>query len=108
MNKLADVWSLIRRHKYGVVTAFFLLIIGVLDENSLVQRFAHRREMHRLKTEIEHYQRQYEEDSRMLKEITGNRDALEKVARERYLMKQENEDIFVFQEDIEDNESKVD
>ena len=61
----------------------------------------HRREIHALKTEIERYRQRYEEDSKMLKEITGNKDALEKVARERYLMKQENEDIFVFQKDTE-------
>lgn len=101
MNKLAVVWSFVGRHKYGVVTVIFLLIIGVFDENSLIQRFAHRREIYNLKTEIEHYRKRYEEDSKMLKEITGNRDALEKVARERYLMKQENEDVFVFQEDID-------
>lgn len=101
MNKLSVIWSFIGRHKYWVVTVIFLLIIGVFDENSLIRRFEHRREIHALKTEIERYRQRYEEDSKMLKEITGNKDALEKVARERYLMKQENEDIFVFQKDTE-------
>lgn len=106
MGKLAEVWSFIGRYKYWVVAGIFLLIIGVFDENSLVRRFAHRREIHELKTEIDHYRRQYEEDSRMLKEITGNKDALEKVARERYLMKRENEDIFVFQKDMGEDENE--
>ena len=101
MNKLSVIWSFIGRHKYWVVTVIFLLIIGVFDENSLIRRFEHRREIHVLKTEIERYRQRYEEDSKMLKEITGNKDALEKVARERYLMKQENEDIFVFQKDTD-------
>lgn len=99
MGKLSKMWSLVGRYKYWVVSGIFLLIFGVFDENSLIHRLAHRREIHSLKTEIEHYRRQYEEDSRMLKEITGNKEALEKIARERYFMKQENEDIFVFEED---------
>lgn len=99
MGKLSEIWSLVSRYKYLVVFGIFLLIVGVFDENSLIRRLSHRREIHALKTEIERYRRQYEEDSRMLKEITGNKKALEKVARERYFMKQNNEDIFVFQED---------
>ena len=82
----------------GTIGAF-LLIIGVLDENSLIRRIAHKREIHQLNTEIERYRKQYEEDSKLLKEITSNKEALEKVAREKYLMKKENEDIFIFEED---------
>ena len=102
MRKLAEIWSFVCRHKYLVACAVFILIIGFLDENSLVKRIAHRREIHRLNTEIEHYRRQYEEDSRSRKELTGNKEALEKVAREKYLMKQKNEDIFVFESEMEE------
>ena len=99
MSKLANIWAFIKRHKYWVTIGIFLLIIGVLDENSLIRRIAHKREIHQLNTEIEHYRKQYEEDSKVLKEITSNKEALEKVAREKYLMKKENEDIFIFEED---------
>ena len=54
MRKLAEIWSFVCRHKYLVACAVFILIIGFLDENSLVKRIAHRREIHRLNTEIEH------------------------------------------------------
>ena len=59
-----------------------------------------RREIHELNKEIERYRKQYEEDSKTLKEITSNPKELEKVAREKYLMKQENEDIYIFEEDL--------
>ena len=99
MGKLSNIWAFIGRHKYWVTIGAFLLIIGVLDENSLIRRIAHKREIHQLNTEIERYRKQYEEDSKLLKEITSNKEALEKVAREKYLMKKENEDIFIFEED---------
>ncbi len=106
MNKLKNVWGYIRRHKYMFTFIIFLLIIGVLDdENSLIQRAAHLREIHELNSEIDKYRKQYEEDSRTLKELTNNPKALEKVAREKYLMKEENEDIYIFEEDLEKNKN---
>ena len=48
--------------------------------------------------EIEKYRKQYEEDTEKLKELTTNPEALEKIAREKYLMKKPDEDIFVFEE----------
>lgn len=100
MERLKEIWLFIARHKYWVVCGVFLLLVGMVDENSLIQRFAHKREINRLNAEIEHYRRQYEEDSRMLKEITSNKESLEKVAREKYLMKKENEDIYIFEKDL--------
>ena len=38
------------------------------------------------------------EDTEKLKELTTNPEALEKIAREKYLMKKPDEDIFVFEE----------
>ena len=52
MGKLANIWAFIGRHKYWVTIGAFLLIIGVLDENSLIRRIAHKREIHQLNTEI--------------------------------------------------------
>ena len=100
MVTLKETGRFISRYKYWVTLGIFLLVIGVLDENSLIQRFAHKREISKLNAEIEFYRKQYEEDSKMLKEITSNQEALEKVAREKYLMKKENEDIFIFEEDL--------
>lgn len=101
MTNLKTAWHFIGKYKYWVTCGVFLLIIGVLDENNLIRRFAHKREISQLKSEIERYRKQYEEDSKTLKEITSNREALEKVAREKYFMKKENEDIYIFEEDLD-------
>ena len=92
------IWTYIRKHKYLITIAAFLVIIVFLDENSLIQRAKHRREISALTTEIEKYRKQYEEDTEKLKELTNNPEALEKIAREKYLMKKPNEDIFIFEE----------
>ena len=98
MSKLLTVWSYIRRHKYLITILAFLVVIVFLDENNLVQRAKYRQEISALKSEIEKYRIKYEEDTRMLKELMDNPEALEKIAREKYFMKRPDEDIFIFEE----------
>ena len=98
MSKLHILWGYIRQHKYLLTIAIFVGVVGFLDENSLVRRAEHQKEIYRLHSEIARYKAQYEEDTRTLKELTNNPEALEKIAREKYLMKKPNEDVFVFEE----------
>ena len=51
------------------------------------------------KEEIEKYRTDYEENTKRLNEISTNPDAIEQIAREKYLMKKPNEDIYVFEEE---------
>ena len=74
MSKLLTIWNYIRRHKYMITVLIFIVVIGFLDENSLIQRVKHRSEISALNSEIEKYRKQYEEDTEKLKELTrGNR-----------------------------------
>lgn len=98
MSKLLTLWNFIGRHKYIITLIIFGIIIVFLDENSLIQRARHKDEIKTLKNEISKYRIQFEEDTERLKEITNNPEALEKIAREKYLMKKPNEDIFIFEE----------
>ena len=98
MSKLISLWNIIGRHKYIITLLAFGVIMVFLDENSLVQRAKHQEEIKILNEEIAKYRKQFEEDTRKLKELTNNPEALEKIAREKYLMKKPNEDIFIFEE----------
>ena len=51
-EKLEKIWNYVRIHKYGVTLAVFVLIIGVLDENSWIERLEHRREINRLNSSL--------------------------------------------------------
>ena len=71
MSKLATLWSYIRRHKYLITILSFLVIIVFLDENSLIQRAKHRREINALTSEIEKYRKQYEEEDMKRREVAA-------------------------------------
>ena len=47
-ERLQKTWTYVRKHKYMITIGVFLLIIGVIDENSMIQRISHRAEIHRL------------------------------------------------------------
>ena len=53
MSKLLTIWNYIRRHKYMITVLIFIVVIGFLDENSLIQRVKHRSEISALNSEIE-------------------------------------------------------
>ena len=98
MDKLITIWSFICRRKYLITVVAFAVIIGFLDENSLFRRLAYEREISQLKEEIEKYRADYEENTKRLNELNSNPDAIEQVAREKYLMKKPNEDIYFFED----------
>ena len=98
MDKLATLWAFVCRRKYLITLVVFVVIVGFLDENSLFRRLAYEREISQLKEEIEKYRADYEENTKRLNELNSNPDAIEQVAREKYLMKKPNEDIYVFED----------
>ena len=101
MGKLISIWSFICRRKYLITVVAFAVIIGFLDENSIVRRMGYANEISRLNSEIEKYRAEYEDNTERLNELAVDSGAIERIAREKYLMKKPNEDIYVFEEDIE-------
>lgn len=53
------------KYKYWATLGAFILIIGVLDENNLIRRFTHQREISRLKSEIERYRKNMRKIARL-------------------------------------------
>ena len=56
------------------------------------------REENRLLDEIERYSAEYEKNTIKLQELSVDSGAIERIAREKYLMKKPDEDIYVFDE----------
>ena len=95
---MLTVWNFVRRHKYLITVLAFIAIVGFIDENSYVRRLHNQREISRLENEIQKYREEYNESTRLLDELEEDPTAMEKIAREKYLMKKPDEDIFIFEE----------
>ena len=88
--------------KWYVATFVFLVVIMFAGEARLIGRFQQRREISRLKDEIHKYKDTFEKDKATLERLKNDPDAVVEVARERYYMKTEDEDIFILEEKNED------
>jgi len=96
MSKIHSAWLFMRRHKYFLTIVFIALIVGVVDEDSFLNRHPRRVRIDMLRQEIANYKHQYDEADNKIRELENNPKAVEKIARERYHMKRANEDVFVF------------
>ena len=96
MSKIHSVWLFMRRHKYFLTILIIALIVGVVDEDSFLNRHPRRMRIDMLRQEITNYKNQYDEADRKIRELESNPKAVEKIARERYHMKRADEDVFVF------------
>jgi cell division protein FtsB len=56
-----------------------------------------RSELREMKQSRAFYQKQIEENQKFSKDLQFNASAIEKYAREKYLMKRDNEDLFLIQ-----------
>lgn len=73
----------------------FVVWLTFFDRNNFINKIQLKSKITTLKKERSYYQNKIEEDNRKMKELLSNKDNLEKFAREQYLMKNKNEDIFV-------------
>ena len=85
--------------KYTVVCVLGVLIVGFLDENSVLSHLKNRHRIGELEEEIEKYNAEFKRDQAQIRELDKNPKAIEKIARERYYMKADDEDIFILSDD---------
>ena len=85
--------------KYAVVTIIAVLLIGFFDENSVWNHFKNQQRIEELTDEIKRQNDQYHHDQMQIRKLNSDPKAIEKIARERYFMKADDEDIFVLSDD---------
>uniref|UniRef100_UPI003450E2B5 FtsB family cell division protein n=1 Tax=uncultured Proteiniphilum sp. TaxID=497637 RepID=UPI003450E2B5 len=88
------------------LTAYQIIILLVLiamlfffSDSSVTKRIRYESQIKDLESQIEYYRHQTETDREKLNELQSNKEDLEKFARENYLMKKENEEVFIIQEE---------
>lgn len=85
----------ILKNKYFLTGVFFIVWIGFFDSNRLISVYRYRTELRDVRKERKYYIDQIENNKEQLHLFQTNRNALEKFAREQYLMKKDNEDVFL-------------
>ena len=85
------------RNKYSLTLIGFFTWVIFFDNNSLIERTIQLRKLHQLENDIMFYNEKIKDDRAKLEELESNPANLEKYAREQFLMKKDNEDIFIIE-----------
>jgi cell division protein DivIC len=88
----------ILKNKYFIVTVIFLIYITLLSQNNLIDKFLAIQNLHKLKKEKEYYINDIKSTNKKLSELRKDKKNIaniEKFAREQYLMKKDNEDLYL-------------
>lgn len=77
----------------------FLVWITFFDGNDLISLFSNRLKLVETESEIDFYQQKIDQVALEKSRLHGNPAAIERFAREKFLMKKDDEDVFVYPED---------
>lgn len=92
INKRNIIRLLINR--YFLIGVGFILLL-VLSENSIVYTYKLHKQLNEIKSRREFYLNEIKQDSINIIKLRTDMDAIEKFGREKYMMKKDNEDIFI-------------
>lgn len=101
LKEYYDILPPILKNKFVLVTLALLIWVAFFDSNNWIKQARLQSEIDDLKEQKEYYLKEIEKDSIALFDLTNNTETQEKFAREKYLMKKENEDIIVIIKDDE-------
>jgi len=86
------------KNKYLISFAAFCIVLLFLDKNDFFTQFERRKELRELERSRAHYTTQIATERKELEALKSNPATVEKYAREKYLMKRDNEELFIIPE----------
>jgi cell division protein FtsB len=89
------VLSILKNKYFLTITALIAWLL-FFDKNDVFTQYELIRKCNKLDKEKQYYIAEIENNRRNLTELRTNKKSLETFAREKYLMKKENEDVYVF------------
>lgn len=90
------------KNKYVIATVAFATWIIFFDRNDLITQFHYRLQLHDLQQKKAYLLKEISQTEKDRQELLSSPEKQEKFAREKYLMKKDNEDLFL----VEDPDQK--
>ncbi|MFM2208113.1 MAG: hypothetical protein RL213_2088 [Bacteroidota bacterium] len=82
-------------NRYILASLALLLWLGFFDRNDFLTTYSYRQKLDELRQEKAYYEKEVEKNRAYMERLETNPENLERFAREKYLMKKDNEEIFV-------------
>jgi len=101
VKKIKDLYQKLPatlRNKYLITFVVFLVWIFFIDKFDIITQIKMNKEFKQLKEQQEFYKSEVEKDSTIIYNLNNNPEEQERFARERFLMKKDNEDLYIVRE----------
>ncbi len=86
------------KNKYFIALGVFAVIMLFFDKNDVFTQSARKKQLRELQESKQYYTDRIASERKELEELKSNPGTLEKYAREKYLMKRDNEDLYLIPE----------
>lgn len=84
------------KNKYFLTIVALIVWLVFFDKNDVFTQYELIQKCQKLEKDKEYYLREIDNNKLNLNELRTNKKSLETFSREKYLMKKENEDVYVF------------
>lgn len=91
------------KNKYAITVLLFIVWLTFFDKNDFFTQYQYRKQLKSLETDRDYFKGAIEQTKKDLNELASSPASIEKFAREKYLMKKDDEEIFVF---VDENSKK--
>jgi cell division protein DivIC len=83
------------KNKYLLTGTFFVIWMLFIDQKDILTGFESRAKLNKLQKSEQHFKQLITESQVELDLLKNNAQSIEKYAREKYMMKKDNEDLFI-------------
>jgi cell division protein DivIC len=92
------------KNKYVLSMLIFVIWIAFFDDNNFIVQYRYKKKLAELREDEQYYKNEIDKNKRDLYYLTSSKKNLERYAREKFLMKKPNEDIFIF---VDENNKRI-
>ena len=96
---VAVIFLILRRlnNRYVYTLIIFLVIFLFIDQFNLFEQIRLRKTLQNNKEQIEYYEKEISDSKELLDKLQNDTATMEKVARENYMMKRDNEVVYLIE-----------
>ena len=87
-------------NRYFIISFGFVVWMLFFDQRDFFQQRERAAELKKLEDAKKYYQKEIEYTQKQLNNIQNNKSAIEKYARERYLLRREGEEVYLFEDTL--------
>jgi len=105
MKTVRNIFSVVS-NKYFITLLAFVIWMIFFDDNNFINQHRLNNALQKVEQEREFYISEIKRDRQTAFDLESNQNNLERFAREEYLMKRENEDVYIIIEETKDEREK--